>query len=142
VITIGEVARAELPALYERCAEFVQLDPEARKLDYLPPGYTIEASVLRGIYEDARLVGIYGLILGYPKGDAWWIGLLMLEPSARGRGVGREVLTCIFQDGEAAGVRIFWIAVHEQNEPALRFWGRFGFAETNRHGRHVIMRRG
>jgi RimJ/RimL family protein N-acetyltransferase len=142
MITIGEVDRAELPALYERCAEFVQLDPESQNLDNLPPGYTIDASVLRGIYEDARLVGIYGLIIGYPKGDALWIGLLMLEPSARGRGVGRDVLTRILQDGEAAGVRIFGIAVHEQNEPALRFWERFGFAETNRHGRHVVMRRG
>ena len=46
MITIGEVAPAELPALYERCAEFVELDPEARKLDNLPPGYTTEVAGL------------------------------------------------------------------------------------------------
>ncbi len=102
----------------------------------------MDAYVLQGIYEEGRMVGIYDLILGFPKPDAWWIGGLMLEPAVRGRGLGREIVDRIAAQAEAAGVRTFWLSVHEQNEPALRFWSRLGFVETERQRPHVIMRRG
>ena len=142
MITIAEVDRTELPALFERCAAFVELDPQALNLDNVPPGYSLDAYVLKGIYEEGRLVGIYDLILGYPKPNTWWIGELMLEPAARGRELGREIVDRIAAQAEAAGVRIFWLSVHEQNEPALRFWSRLGFVETGRDRPHIVMRRG
>jgi RimJ/RimL family protein N-acetyltransferase len=126
--------------LIERCSEFWELvegvppppDAAVKELTFAAPGKTAADAFTFGVFEDDRLVAFAHLSRDYPKPSEWWIGLLMLDPSQRGRGLGAEIHREIVEWIEAQGGTTLWIGVLTQNERALKFWLRLGYVERER----------
>lgn len=95
----------------------------------LPPGTPRSAKLTLGVH-DPGLVGLVDVVRGWPRPDAWLIGLLVLEPAARGRGLGAHIVGAIDARASDAGAKTLRVAVVHANTPALAFWRRLGFAEV------------
>lgn len=99
--------------------------------DDLPPGRAAADKFVLGFRERDRLIGVADVIRGWNAPDKAIIGLLLLDPAARGRGLGREALTHIETLASTwpgmARLRIGVIATHAT---ALAFWRRMGFIDT------------
>ena len=69
-----------------------------------------------------------------PPGQApgtWHILLLLLEPAARGKGLGSAVHAAFTRWAAARGARHLIVAVSEANGQAMHFWlDRMGYTET------------
>ena len=80
-----------------------------------------------GLERDGALIAIVDLLEGYPDRDDWYVGLLLLSPGERGRGLGAAVWAAVEQWICAEGGRHARLIVQEQNPAAVRFWRAAGF---------------
>lgn len=124
-MTLGPASEEDLAACLEACAAFfaqVGQEPSVRELlDEKPPG-PCEKEVL-GVF-DPELVGVVDLLHGYPTPDTCFIGLLVLRPELRGRGLGRRVEQALVQRSSGAKVRL---AVNHDNPKGRAFWESCGY---------------
>jgi GNAT superfamily N-acetyltransferase len=131
----------ELQALYERCTDYhmahegtpTRANAGEEELTSLPPGRSAEDKFPFGIYSpDADLAGYLELFRNYPAEGEWWIGLLMLDPQLRRRGLGSDIFRSASEWAAENGARAIQLAVLQQDAAARRFWQRQGF-ELLRH---------
>ena len=80
-----------------------------------------------GLSRDGDLIGALDLLRDYPEPDDWYLGLLLIEPRARGAGLGARVFVSLKGWVEAQGGRAIRLAVQDQNQAGARFWIRMGF---------------
>jgi GNAT superfamily N-acetyltransferase len=125
-----------LQALLERSRDFFELvyghppgPAEAQSLFVgLPEGKGYEDKFLLGLYNDAwTLVGLIDAIRDYVEPGRWALGLLLIDPSRRSAGLGREAYEGFERWAAGLGARLVRIGVQRQNEAARRFWDRTGF---------------
>ena len=98
-----------------------------------------ERSFVLGVFlDDTRgvdaehLAGVLYFLHPERNPDTWYIPLLLLEPSARGRGTGSTVHAAFARWAAERGARRLMVAVAEGNERARRFWcDRLGYLETD-----------
>lgn len=128
-------------ALLERAADYSALvmglppgPAEAQSLyTDLPEGKGYEDKLMLGVYTaDQRLVGVLDAVRDYPELGEWWLGLLLLEPDARGQRLGERVYRVFEQWASGKGAQGIRLAVFEQNVKGERFWRRLGFEELER----------
>ncbi len=75
-------------------------------------------------------MGVAELSFGFPApGDAY-LGLQILAPEARGRGIGRALLAEVEARARAAGAEVLYLAVLAENPRGRAFWLREGFRDT------------
>jgi GNAT superfamily N-acetyltransferase len=129
----------DLPAiqeLMERCADYERLvtglppDPASAQkiLVDLPEGKSRVDKFVIGIYaESADLVGILDAIRDHPRKHDWWLGLLLLDPDYRNRGLGKRIYWTFEAWAARRGARNICAGVIEGNEPAYKFWQGLGF---------------
>lgn len=136
---VAQVTRADgdsLDRLYLRCADFLRLTEgrDPAKGDGLallrtrPPRVPLAHKFVFGIREHEELIGAVDLVRGYPGPLTWYLGLMLLVPEARGRGLGCAICSALALWVHGQGGRHIRLAVQQQNEAALRFWQRQGFA--------------
>jgi GNAT superfamily N-acetyltransferase len=125
--------RPELAALGRRCADYIQLAVQRPVPDSELPGALLgllrprrvpqERSYVFGIRrrEPQRLAGVL-YILHPPQTDTWFIALLLIEPVARGKGLGAAVHEQFQKWAAARGARHLRVAVAERNPRAWHFW--------------------
>ena len=131
--------REAVADLYARAAGYVLMEtgrpPDAATVEGFladaPPGVDPATSLRLGAWEEGRLQGICAISFGYPDGRDAYIGLLLLAPEARGRGLAQAMM------GEAAagaarGAGRLLVAVLEGNARGRAFWTRVGFGEERR----------
>jgi ribosomal protein S18 acetylase RimI-like enzyme len=132
---------AELQDLYERCTDYHEMHEGfatrptagADELALLPPGKQMADKFSIGIYESIGcLIGYLDIIRNYPAANAWWIGLLMLDPKNRAKNLGSRICATTekwvaSQDGHS-----IHLAVLEENIRAQQFWRKQGFEELRR----------
>jgi GNAT superfamily N-acetyltransferase len=127
---------AALQALLEACADFSVLvegqPPGAtaaqEAFEEMPPGKAPDDKFLIGLFDAAGdLVGVLDAIRDYPEPGEWFIGLLLLRPDQRGRGLGQRIYGAFEAWAAASGARSIGLGVVETNERAYRFWQRMGF---------------
>jgi GNAT superfamily N-acetyltransferase len=121
----------------ERCRDYILMET-GREPDVLwvkgffadvPPGRTKEDILMFGVEEaGGRLKGLLGMSPGYETATEWYLGLLVLEETARGQGLGTTILRDVVTLAKSAGAETLKLAVFTQNPDALRFWQRNGFA--------------
>jgi GNAT superfamily N-acetyltransferase len=133
---LGTETIPKLQGLLERCADYhllVSGEPPGSLaaeslLTECPPGYSGEDKVIIGIYTtDANLVGMLDAIRGYPQAECWWVGLLLIDPLFRNKGLGRLIYQSFEQWAGQLGAKTILIGVIEENERACRFWKQMGF---------------
>lgn len=121
--------------LYVRCHDYFILqdgepasiaDAEALFTD-VPPGKRPEDQFVLGVYRGRRLCAVALLLTDYPEERDWYLGLLLLDPAIRRKGIGQEIYAAIERWSTAQGARRMLLAVLKDNEAALRFWRASGF---------------
>jgi ribosomal protein S18 acetylase RimI-like enzyme len=142
---------ADLPAidrLYARCADFWLLVEDAiptadELMHELPPGVAAHDKHVLGVDADGELVALIDFVRGFPEPDAWYVGLLVVAPEARGSGLGAALYAHAEETVRARGGTAMRLIVQEQNPRALAFWRRQGFVyeatTTQRVGRPNVV---
>lgn len=159
---VRRLSPADAPALqvlYERCTDFhqqhegVPTTPTAaeEELTGVPPGKSLADKFALGIYaHDGRMVAHLDLVRDYPDPGDWQIGLLMVDPAARGTGLGSRACRAALEWTRTLGMRTMTLGVLEHAPDAERFWRRMGFQEVRRQpytssggreSRLIVMRR-
>lgn len=95
----------------------------------LPPdgnrGY--EDKFLFILLDGNEVAGVVDLIRDYPAPSIWYLGLIFLVPTQRGRGLGRAVLRGLYSWVAAQGGAALRLGVVEGNERARCLYASEGF---------------
>lgn len=76
------------------------------------------------------LLAVVDIIRDYPVQDEWIIGLMMIKPSSRQKGLGKEIYDALASWCKENGALHLGLGVLEGNPRALRFWQTLGFSEV------------
>jgi GNAT superfamily N-acetyltransferase len=135
----GAIHRAAVQALLERGADYARLvegqdpGPDAARELFTdgPPGHPLEDKFVIGLFDppDALIAVLEGM-RDYPDPGVWWIGLMLLDPAWRGRGLGAQLYRAFEAYAGEGGATALGLGVVEANAGARRFWERVGFAAT------------
>jgi len=126
-----------LQALYDQCADYSLLvegepvSPTTAQEEFrsVPEGKSLENKLVCGIFSpDGEIVGVLDALQDYPKKAAWWVGLLLLAPEVRGKGIGRDVIRSFCEFVRLQDGRAIMLGVVEENKPALQFWQEMEFS--------------
>ena len=97
-----------------------------------PPDCDPAASHRLGLFQVDILVGVAELSFGFPlPGDAY-LGLMLLDATRRGMGLGPMFLAQV--QACAAPAPCLYLAVLQANPRGRAFWERHGFTETGLSG--------
>ena len=130
-----------LQRLFEACADYAMIvegeavSPTAAQeiFQSVPAGRSLNDKFLYGLLNrKGEIVGILEGMRNYPDETTWWIGLLMLAPEIRGRGLGRKLIQGFFEYVRSEHGQAIMLGVVEDNHGAYRFWEHFGFELVNR----------
>lgn len=99
--------------------------------DDRPPGDGPYRCLYLGAERDGQLSGLMSMAFGWPEPTDAYIGLLLLDPADRGRGVGAEIVAAAKRIAREAGAARLLIAVLDANPRGRAFWERQGF-------RHIV----
>ena len=98
-----------------------------------PPSRSVSDKHTVGVFDDATtLVGVLDAIPDFPEDGTCTIGLLLLAPAVRGRGVGTAVLTAFEAWMRDAGATRFRTAVVAHCTRGIAFARRAGYEEASR----------
>ena len=130
-----------LQALFGRAADYFELatgrgpapDEAERAFVGGPPSKAVSDKRTIGIFDRAgTLVGIVDAIPDFPADGTCTIGMLLLDPAERGRGVGAAVLSAFERSMVETGARTFRTAVVVHHTRGLAFVARAGYRERSR----------
>lgn len=128
-----------LQALLERCSDYLTFQDEepvkssaAHDLfNDKPDRAKKEDKVILGIIDDQkRLLGVFDLLRGYPNPKTLNLGLMLLEPSSCGKGIGNKAYKLLEEWIVSQQFSKVRLGVLFGNERGLHFWKRMGFTET------------
>ena len=137
---MGETNIPELQDLLMKCSDYltfqdgkpVEKDAAKDLLLTKPDAVSFDDKIVFGIYmsDNHSLIGVIDIIMRYAGPDILSLGLLVIEPSCRGKGIGENTHKLL----EAwAGVNNFSrirLGVLFDNDKGLSFWQRIGYKET------------
>ena len=141
---VRALSQADIPplqAFYEACADYSLLvdgylprpGAAVSLLTERPPEKSVDDKLLVGIYLPPNtLVGVLDVVKDYPMVADWWIGLLLLAPQYRGKGLGHKIFQSFRKWVIQYGAKKILLGVVETNENAVRFWQSEGFIELER----------
>lgn len=125
-----------LKPLFDRCPDYAEMvegtgvsPTAARELfQALPPGGSFADKFVFGIFKTTEeIAGVLEGIRHYPEENIWWIGLLLLAPEVRDRGLGRSILKDFVKRVRGHRGRAVMLGVVEENSRAFQFWSQNGF---------------
>ena len=141
-VELTEVDAPAVADLFARCADYFLMqdgvmpglaDALALFSD-VPPEKAVGDQVIMGWRDDDGLYAVAAILRDYPCDGTWYLGLLLVEATRRGRGLGRTLYSAIAAWAEARGALGMRLAVLEVNAAGERFWRALGFEEIRRVG--------
>lgn len=96
-------------------------------LESRPLGVELTHKHVIGFERSGEVFAIVDLLEGYPGEAEWYVGLLIISPDERARGLGTAVWNAVEAWIRAEGGRHVSLIVQEQNPDAARFWRSVGF---------------
>jgi GNAT superfamily N-acetyltransferase len=94
----------------------------------LPDGRSYDDKRVLGIRDPAgKLLAVADVVRGWPDGQTWMIGLLLVVPAARRKGIGGRFVEDLARQARQAGARRLRLGVFVDRQAAMRFWERHGF---------------
>lgn len=130
-----------LQQLYEQCTDFAYLtdghppSPSAAREEFLavPEGKSLQDKFMFGFFDVHNvLVGLIEAIRHYPDDRSWWVGLMMLTPQQRGKGLGSKFYKAFEGWVSAHKAQQVILSVIEENEQGFIFWKNIGFEVTRK----------
>lgn len=103
-----------------------------------PPGADPAAGVRLGLFQGDALAGIAEISFGFPAAGDAFLGLMLLDARARGRGHGRAFLAAAEEIARARAAPRLYLAVLDANPRGRAFWEREGFT-LHEAGRSVTL---
>ena len=139
----------EVHHLLLRCADYFELQDGERPDEHdagdlftsAPEGWTAADKLIFGLRKGPSLVALAELLLGYPRSCDCYLGLLVVDPQLRGRGLGASLLRNVESYVEKRGMERMLAAVLDTNAAGLRFWQASGFQITRSIGPSRFKRR-
>lgn len=136
--TAQALGDCDLPSLQRLCArssEFYSLigdglaleSAAAEILGPLDEPYAKGTKHVFGLLESGQVFAVADLLQGYPTSSDWVIGLLLVGPARRRKGIGGELARVIIDWIAENGGTVVRLVVQKQNLGALAFWKRVGF---------------
>lgn len=136
-----------LQKLYEQCHDFALLTDGVafsstaalEEFNTVPNGKTPADNYIFGLYAlQARrkanrhniLVGMLAAYKEYPNKQTWWLGMLMLAPEYRNRGLGTDFYRAFERWLLAQNVRQISLCAIATNSSAVKFWCKMGLKIT------------
>jgi len=125
-----------LQGLFESCPDYTQIvagrepapNTAEEALHSFPPGKSPDDKSMFGIVDSkGGVVGALDCVRGYPDETNWWIGLLLLLPEIRAKGLGQKVVSRLVEYVQANGGQTLMLGVVEDNRRAFGFWQKLGF---------------
>jgi GNAT superfamily N-acetyltransferase len=98
--------------------------------DDCPPDCDPAASQRLGLHANDRLCGVAELSFGFPTAQDAYLGLMILAPDCRSRGLGAAFLHHVETRARTANAPRLYLAVLEANTRGAAFWARSGFGPT------------
>ena len=129
-----------LQQLFEHCADFFimtngDLPSPTAALDEFadtPDGKGVDDLYFFGLTDKHKqLVRAITAVQHYPDNQTWWIGLMLLTPELRGKGLGAAFYRAFEQWLASQGVTYISLCAIATNTPAKQFWQRMGFEITH-----------
>jgi GNAT superfamily N-acetyltransferase len=131
---------AELQELLIKCSDYLTFqDGEPVKKDAAkdllmskPDTVSIKDKIVFGIYKshDHSLVGIVDIVMRYAGPEILSLGLLVIEPTWRGKGIGETAHELVETWARRNNFSRIRLGVLFGNDKGLRFWHRVGYKET------------
>ncbi|SFS05801.1 GNAT family N-acetyltransferase [Sphingomonas jatrophae] len=149
VVALTQADAAAVAKLFGRCARYFLLqdgepagmaDAHAVFTD-VPPGHDAREKMVLGCWAGCDLLGVAEILRDYPDTGVWYLGFLIVDEAARGRGVGCALYAAVEDRAARAGASEIRLAVLEDNTAGARFWCARGFAEIRRVGPDTFKRR-
>jgi len=147
-VTIRELNKSEVSQLqkfFEDSKDYFLLtekrepskDEAENFFNELPEGKTITDKLLLGIFEGGNLVGILDFIKDYPEKRQWYIGLFLITPKVRKKGLGSNIFRAVENELKKENVGSIVLSVESDNTKGISFWQKFGFTEYKREQRSI-----
>ena len=123
-------------ALCQRASDYVMLDtgrvPDLAyvesEMTHAPPSVPPEQIWCWGhAHPDGSLDAIATCLKGYYEPNDWYLGLLLLDPTARGAGLGTRMARHVKDQAINDDANCLRIAVLDANPRGRAFWQRLGF---------------
>lgn len=130
-----------LQDLLQRCSDFYELhegcatppDAGSYELTAVPPRSSADDLCVLALQDDdGSLCAAAQLLRDYPERGTWWIGMLVVTPALRSRGIGALLFRRALEEASANGATRLGVAVSLNNPRARRFWEREGFEDSGR----------
>jgi ribosomal protein S18 acetylase RimI-like enzyme len=125
-----------LQRLYEQCTDYAILtdgqpplsSAAADEFLVVPEGKTLQDKFIFGLFaQDDILIGMLETVRHYPDEKSAWIGLMMLAPEHRDKGLGSQFYQAYESWVAHQKMQSVFLAVLEENQPGFRFWQKLGF---------------
>jgi RimJ/RimL family protein N-acetyltransferase len=132
-----ELDGAAVSDLEERCADYTfmftgeppERDGGAEFFAAMPEGRALDDMLKLGVRDrTGTLVGLIDVARDYPQPGTWYVGLLLMDPTIRTKGIGGAVVQALKQEAGRNGAINIKLAVVQENTRALKFWRAQGFA--------------
>jgi len=132
---------SDLQAMFVRATDYFELatgrgparDEAERAFVGGPPTVAVSDKLTVGIFDETDgLVGVLDAVPGFPAPGTCSIGMLLLEPAARGAGLGGAVLAAFETWVATRGTGRVRTALGAQHAAGLRFLARAGYVELSR----------
>lgn len=82
------------------------------------------------VNRDHSLVGVMDIVMRYAGPDILTLGLLVIEPALRGKGIGEKAEKLLEDWSRSKNFSRIRLGVLFGNDKGLRFWHKLGFKET------------
>ena len=97
----------------------------------VPDGKTTADNYIFGLCDcNNTLIGMLAAYQEYPDRQTWWLGMLMLAPQYRNRGLGTDFYRAFERWLLSQGIEQISLCAIEANFSALEFWFKMGFNIT------------
>lgn len=121
--------------LAQRAADYVVLEvgraPDTAYVDEFftasPPDVPPEGLMHFAVMLETAMVGLVCIAEGYEFPDDWWLGLVLMDPAYRGRGIGGAAIDAVKTRARGRNIAMLKLAVLDANPRAHKFWRREGF---------------
>ena len=140
---VRRITEGDITAVYNLCRanrryyRYAKTEPTKRNLteviSEMPEGTEPAQKNFLGFYDaDDTLIAILDLITDYPQAGSAFIGWFMVDAQLQGQGIGSQIFADIRASLQAQGFTELSLAVIKENEPAIEFWEKQGFALTGK----------
>ncbi len=140
---VEKITEADITKVYNLCRanrryyRYAKTEPTKRNLteviSEMPEGTEPSQKHFLGFYDvEEKLVAILDLITDYPQAGSAFIGWFMVSAEMQGQGIGSQIFADIRASLQAQGFTELSLGVIKENEPAIEFWEKQGFALTGK----------